>query len=114
MNISQRDPVPKTGKPKKDRAHLAKVGALPCCICHEYGLQQLSRTQVHHCKDGMHNAFRKSSDLETIPLCEGHHQGLRDTSKIAFHQDRHEWNERYGEDTRWISWVEKRLGKDEA
>jgi hypothetical protein len=33
-----------------------------------------------------------------IPLCEGHHQGFFDTSKIAIHKDPNLWRENYGAD----------------
>jgi hypothetical protein len=113
MNLLQRPVTTKPPKQKKDPGHLGRVAELGCCICQEYGMQQLSATQVHHCIHGRYG-FRKAPDHETIPLCEGHHQGNFDTSKIALHRAPHDWQVKYGPDTRWISWVEKRLGKDEA
>ena len=112
MNLLQRPVTTKPPKPKKDRAHLAKVGAMPCCICDEYGFPQLTPTQVHHVIHGRYG-FRKSPDSMTIPLCRAHHLTGED-GYIAVHQSLDDWKERYGEDHRWISWVEKRLGKDEA
>jgi hypothetical protein len=52
---------------------------------------------------------RKSPDSMTIPLCEGHHQGLRDTTKIALHREPNAWRDAYGLDTDWISWTEERI-----
>jgi hypothetical protein len=98
-------------KPKpqaKDPAHLAKVAAMPCVICFEYGLEQLSRTTVHHCIHGRYGS-RKNPDNMTIPLCEGHHQGLIDTTKIALHREPEKWRARYGPDTELLSWVEARI-----
>lgn len=87
---------------------LAAVAGMPCCICHEYGLPQLSPTQVHHCIHGRHGT-RRAPDTMTIPLCEGHHMGQFDTTKVAIHRDPADWKRAYGEDKRWISWVEERL-----
>jgi len=42
---------------------------------------------------------RKSSDLEAIPLCDGHHQALWDKSKaVAIHDNKKKWRELYGAD----------------
>jgi len=93
----------------KDRARLEAVAQLPCCICHEHGMEQMSRTQVHHT---IHGRFsnRKSPDSKTIPLCEGHHQGNFDTSKIALHREPALWRELYGDDTDWLDRTAKMLG----
>jgi hypothetical protein len=45
----------------------------------------------------------------TIPLCEGHHQGLMDTGKVALHQQPSKWKRLYGQDTDWITWTEERI-----
>jgi len=95
----------------KDPAWMARVAQLPCVICHHYGYEQLSRTQVHHCIHGRYSA-RKAPDRTTIPLCEGCHVGLRDTSKLAIHQAPSQWRRVYGADTDWISWVEQRLNQE--
>lgn len=107
MNSPLRQRLP---KPPKDPARLAAVAALPCCICHEYGMQQLSRTMVHHCIHGRYSTAR-APDSMTIPLCDGHHQGDWDTSKIALHREPAAWKAAYGVDTDWISWTEERLGQ---
>lgn len=93
---------------RKDRKRLAAVAALPCCICTEYGMAQASPTQVHHCIHGRYSTT-KAPDSMTIPLCEGHHQGLFDTSKLALHRAPATWRETYGADTDWLSWTEERL-----
>ena len=98
----------KPEKQGKDPEWLAQVASLPCVICAEYGMQQLSPTQVHHCIHGRYSA-RRAPDRMTIPLCEGHHQGLLDTTKTALHQEPSKWKRLYGEDTTWISWTENKL-----
>ena len=109
-NLAGKPPLGlKPDREGKDPARLEAVAALPCVICHEFGLIQLSPTQVHHCIHGRYGT-RKSPDSMTIPLCEGHHQGLFDTSKIALHQEPTRWKAEYGPDTHWLSWVEERMG----
>lgn len=102
---------PPTQKPARkvaDKARMARVAQLPCCICHEYGMPQNSPTQVHHCIHGRHGTAR-APDCMTIPLCEGHHQGMFDTSKIALHREPAAWRQAYGTDTQWISWTDEKL-----
>ena len=100
----------KTRRPASDPRHLERVRSLPCCICTEYGLPQNSPTQAHHCIHGRYSS-KKAPDCMTIPLCEGHHQGLFDTSKLALHQGPSRWRREYGPDTDWISWTEEALGR---
>lgn len=98
----------KTYEGKAGLDHMAAVAVMPCCICDFYGLQQMSRTTVHHVIHGRYSA-RKSPDTRTIPLCDGHHQGTFDTSKIALHREPDLWKAEYGEDTTWLKWVADRL-----
>lgn len=108
-DLTNRGPMGlKPEKAPKDPDRLTAVRNLPCCICHEYWMPQFSPTQAHHCIHGRFSA-KKAPDNMAIPLCEGHHQGLLDTSKIAIHNRPSEWKRLYGEDTRWISWTEERL-----
>lgn len=96
---------PAKSKPSgKDPVYLGRVAKLPCAICHHHGMPQLSPTQVHHCIHGRHG-FRKVPDRQTIPLCEGHHQGDFDTSKIAVHREPKAWKQAYGEDRDYIAWT---------
>ena len=95
-------PFLKVEKPKRDPGYLAKVRELPCCICQEYEMEQRSTTQAHHPICDRHGTHR-APDQEAIPLCEGHHQGDLDTSKIAIHRQREEWVEKYGSDRDWIA-----------
>ena len=112
MNITGRPIVAKSARANNNPRYLAGVHRLPCVICHEFGLPQLSPTQAHH---PIHDrgGFRKVPDHEAIPLCEGHHQGDFDTSKIALHRQPAEWREAYGSDRDWIGWTQKRMGWDE-
>lgn len=96
------------GPDGKDPARLTAIRTLPCVICHEFGLPQLSPTQAHHCIHGRYSQ-KKAPDAMTIPLCEGCHQGLLDTSKVALHQQPSKWKRLYGNDTDWISWADERL-----
>lgn len=108
-NLLRKPPMgQKPARTGRNPAHLAKVGAMPCCICEEYGLDQITPTQVHHVICGRHST-RRAPDEMTIPLCEGCHQGNFDTTKIAIHRDRAEWVRRYGADTEWLNWVTARL-----
>lgn len=110
MNLTGQPPQPKRPKPSKDPARLARIRDLPCCICHEWWLPQYSPTQAHHCIMGRHGQ-RKTPDSMAIPLCEGHHLGQLDTSKVALHQDPDLWRKTYGLDTDWISWTDERIGR---
>lgn len=117
MNLTDRPIYQKGQRPTapkrkgKDAKRLARVSELPCVICQEYGLPQLSPTQVHHCIHGRNSMGRKAPDCMTIPLCEGHHQGDFDTSKTALHRQPQAWKEAYGLDTDWLSWVEYQLAR---
>jgi len=51
-------------------------------------------------------------DAMAIPLCEGHHQGLWDKTKLALHQAPQEWRMKYGPDTDWVAPTQDKLGKD--
>ena len=92
-------------KPKKVDPWLAKVAELPCIICHEFGEQQLSRTTVHHwIMDRGSN--RRTPHKQALPLCDGHHQGDHDTSKVAIHREPKLWREKYGADHEYSAWVQ--------
>lgn len=110
LNLTGRQPYRKAERPVKNPDHLARVAALPCVICREWSMPQKSPTQVHHCIHGRHST-RRVPDEMTIPLCEGHHQGNFDTSKIAIHREPKKWRELYGTDTDWISWVENHINR---
>ena len=96
-NLTGRKPYQKTGKPKKDERFLNEIRSRRCIICQTFNEPQFSPTQAHH---PIMDRFgtRKSNDKEAIPLCEGHHQGMFDTSKTAIHHEPKKWRELYGPD----------------
>lgn len=87
---------------KLDAAYLADVRRLPCVICEAWGYQQTTPTQAHHWICGRFGQD-KTPDGQAIALCEGHHQGEFDTTKIAIHRDRALWVDTYGPDTDYIA-----------
>lgn len=97
-NLLNRPPLGlKKEKLKKDKKHLAWVHTQPCVICEQFDMHQQSATQAHHV---IHDRFssRKTADDLAIPLCEGHHQGFLDRSKVAIHKESSRWRELYGSD----------------
>ena len=110
MNLTGREVTQKADKPKKDAQWLSILHELPCCICQYYGQPQNSPTTAHHHIMGR-GGNRKTCDTEAIPLCDGHHQGQFDTSKVAIHREPKEWRQRYGRDTDWISWAQASVNK---
>ena len=96
-NLTGQKPYQKTGKIKKNETYLRKVREQRCCICEKYGEVQQSPTTAHH---PIHDRFgtRKRPDSDAIPLCEGHHQGLWDKTKVAIHREPKKWREMYGPD----------------
>lgn len=65
-------------------------------------MHQTTRTEAHH---PIHDRYgnRKVADEMTIPLCDGHHQGLFDTTKVAVHREKDRWRELYGPDHEWVA-----------
>jgi hypothetical protein len=99
----------KPPKVKADPEYLAAIHAMPCWICTEWGMTQASPTQAHHTIHGRYGN-RRTPDRQAIPLCEGHHQGLRDTTKIALHREPDRWKAEYGLDTDWIARTQDIIG----
>jgi len=97
VNLTGRPVYQKKGKPKKDKRFMKNVREQRCCICAKFNLPQLSPTQAHH---PIMDRFgtNKVADTDAIPLCEGHHQGMFDTSKVAIHREPKKWRELYGPD----------------
>ena len=110
MNLTGRPITQKPAREKPDPAWLKKVRSLPCIICASYGLPQQSPTQAHHVIH-QRGSFRKVPDSMTIPLCEGHHQGLIDRSKVALHHEPSKWRRLYGDD---VTWLQKTIDMIEA
>lgn len=110
MNLMNKGPLGLKNPPAKPNPdYLARVRELPCCICEAFGYAQTSPTTAHH---PIHDRFstRKVPDEQAIPLCEGHHQGLRDTSKVAVHQQPSMWRRFYGSDHEYIAITQDKLG----
>jgi len=102
----------KPEKQAKDTAYLAKVAKEPCCVCEAYGMVQTSPTTVHHTICGRYSQSR-TPDLQAIPLCEEHHQGLwfTKTDKLAIHKGKDSWIKAYGPDTDYIAATQDRILK---
>lgn len=100
-NLTGRKPYEKEAKGKKDEKYLREVRRLRCCVCRRFGEQQRSQTTAHHPIHDRHST-RKRMDKTAIPLCEGHHQGLWDTTKIAIHKEPRLWREAYGPDWSFV------------
>ncbi len=98
-NLANKPPLGLKNKTvKKNAKYLDQVRKKPCCICAKFGEIQMSPTTAHH---PIHDRYgtTKSSDLEAIPLCDGHHQALWDKTKaVAIHDNKKKWRELYGPD----------------
>ena len=104
MNLTGQPIYERPEPAESDPAYLRKVRALPCIICWEYGLPQNSPSTAHHWIMGR-GGNRKTPDREAIPLCDGHHQGTFDTSKVALHRNPAEWERLYGRDKEYSARV---------
>ena len=109
MNLSGKPPFQKQPKAKPNPAYLAAVRKLPCCICDAFGEVQLSPTTAHHPIMGR-GSTRRRPDETAVPICDGHHQGTFDRTKVAVHRQPKLWREKYGLDTDYIKPTQDRLG----
>ena len=91
-----------------DAEYLSAIHGLQCCVCEAFGETQTSPTQAHHTICGRYG-HRRTPDKQAIPLCEGHHQGLWDTSKLAIHKAKKTWVAKYGPDTDYIAATQDKL-----
>lgn len=98
----------KQAKAKARPDYLAAVRQMCCIICEEWGLPQLSPTTAHHPIHDRHSQ-RKRPDITAIPLCDGHHQGGWDNSKIAIHKSPEAWRQAYGADHEFTPRIQDRL-----
>ena len=102
-------------KKPDDPARLEAVAQLPCVICVTWGMQQNSRTEVHHCKSGRYGT-KRAPDAKTIPLCHSHHHRMRpipgDEDKLGYHNGQETWEAEYGPDTDWVKWTDDRIMSD--
>ncbi|MCK9544921.1 MAG: DUF968 domain-containing protein [Novosphingobium sp.] len=98
MTITRKLPLGlKAPKPKRNPGYLAKVRALPCCICQAFGESQVTPTTAHHV---IHHRYsqRKVPDEMAIALCHDHHQGWKGVHTIPA-----QWREMYGDDHEYIA-----------
>jgi hypothetical protein len=103
-----RPPAQKVGKAARDPAYLDAVRQLPCCICEAFGEVQMSPTTAHHPIHARHSNERVP-DREAIPLCDGHHQGTFDRSKLAIHRGKKTWRAKYGCDRDYIAQTQDKV-----
>ena len=106
--MRQKPPAPKS---EAYKTRSKQIHNTPCMICHKYGMEQLSRTAEHHWIMGRFKGTR-TPDEEMLPLCEGHHQGLRDTSKIAIHKEPDKWRKEYGRDKDWLEYANELIANN--
>lgn len=108
FQVPAREIHQKAEKAEPNPAYLAAVREMPCIICESFGLIQTSPTTAHH---PIHGRFsgRKRPDETALPVCDGHHQGLYDTTKIAVHRESDRWRKMYGNDTDYVAVIQDRL-----
>ena len=111
MNLTGRPPFQKAAKVKPAPGYLAALHELPCVVCDAYGLQQNSPTTAHHWIMGR-GGNRRTPDQEAIPLCDGHHQGTFDTTKIAIHREPERWRQAYGADHDYTAIVQDKIEQE--
>jgi len=128
MTLSRRKPMPRATKPMPRRsakriaylasdegkaglAHMARVRALPCIICAEWGMRQTTPTEAHHCIHGRYST-RKAPDTATIPLCVEHHRESADPAKVALHAEPSRWKRLHGADHDWLPKIHDMLAGD--
>lgn len=92
MDLMHRGPLglkpPKiTNGTRAGLAHMARVKALVCVICHQVPVE------VHHCR----SRGQAKDDFKTIPLCFNHHRG-----PDGFHTQKGTWESLYGLDTDFL------------
>jgi hypothetical protein len=101
--------VAKTATPE-EKAHMGRVAKLPCDACLQEG--NLTKPRIHHIREG-YGTSQRASNWEVIPECEGHHQGMIDTSKaIAFHRAPRTFQIRYGSEISILKRTWEKLGMD--
>lgn len=100
---------------RAEKAHLARIGSLPCIVCRNEGLGD-TPANAHHINCG--TMGRRASDFETIPLCKNHHQDADGTAKfgghIAVHRGLESFEARYGTERNLLAQVRRELGIKEG
>ena len=106
--IRQKPVAQKDEKSDGDPWYRDQVRLLPCCVCEAFDMQQLSPTTLHHV---IHDRFGtlRTPDRNAIPLCDGHHQGDRDTSKTAIHRGKVTWRGKYGPDHGFTAATQRKI-----
>lgn len=61
-------------KPIAESKYMGRVAALRCVLCAQLGMEQSTRTTVHHVREGQGMQQRASNYL-TVALCQDCHQG---------------------------------------
>ncbi len=89
-------------KPIRNKSYLARVRLLPCVVC-QRPLRFGESVRAHHAISGgrVKGMGTKSSDDETIPLCDTHHRLL--------HHDFITWEKNHGTQDYWIAETQKEL-----
>lgn len=86
-----------------EKAFMSKVKRLGCICCrHDTG--QWVAPALHHIRQDYGHGVR-ASNWEVLPLCEGHHQGMLETGKLAFHKASRTWRARYGTEIQLLQLV---------
>jgi len=93
----------------EEQAHLDKIGRMKCIASEIDNVQQIGRTNIHHIREG-YKSGQRASHWETLPLCEGSHQGLKDNTRLAFHKARRTWCHIYGNEIKLLAIVLARVG----
>ena len=57
---------------KAEKAHIARVKAMPCIACVKVGERQPFVTEAHHTLSG----GRRRGHMQVLPCCSYHHRGL--------------------------------------
>lgn len=97
---------------KAEKTHLSKVAAFGCLCCAIDG-RGWQPANIHHIREG-YGIGQRAPHTETLPLCEGHHQGLLDTTKLAFHRRPAEWRARYGQERELVAAINATIAKLDA
>lgn len=91
----------------QEEAHKGRVASLPCILSTGWGHECIGRTTVHH-KSGAGMGL-KSSDFETMPLCEGHHLVSRNSVESMGSKA---WERRYGPQSYWLEMTRTVLARE--
>ena len=93
---------------KTDAWYREQVLAMPCMFCVMSGLRQCSKTTGHHAWH-RRGSNRKRPDQFMLPVCDGHHQGNFDNSKISLEREPAAWKALYGDDIDHVPTIQMRI-----